>query len=86
MEILLRLQSYKSCVVNVIHTYKGTVQPLFIDFEKTCDSTRNKIFYNILSELGVSLKLVRLIKMCLNQTYSKVLINICLMHFLFRMI
>jgi hypothetical protein len=27
--------------------------------------------YNILVELGVSMKLVRLIKMCLNETYSK---------------
>jgi hypothetical protein len=28
--------------------------------------------YNILIEFGVSMKLVRLIKMCLNETYSKV--------------
>jgi hypothetical protein len=28
--------------------------------------------YNILIEFGVSMKLLRLIKMCLNETYSKV--------------
>jgi hypothetical protein len=28
--------------------------------------------YDILIELGVSMKLVRLFKMCLNETYSKV--------------
>jgi hypothetical protein len=28
--------------------------------------------YNILIEFGVTIKLVRLIKMCLNETYSKV--------------
>jgi hypothetical protein len=28
--------------------------------------------YNILIEFGIPLKLVRLIKMCLNETYSKV--------------
>jgi hypothetical protein len=28
--------------------------------------------YNILIEFGVPMKLVRLIKMCLNETYSKV--------------
>jgi len=30
------------------------------------------VSYNILTEFGVPKKLVRLIKMCLNQTYSKV--------------
>jgi hypothetical protein len=28
--------------------------------------------YNILIEVGVPMKLIRLIKMCLNETYSKV--------------
>jgi hypothetical protein len=31
--------------------------------------------YNILIEFGVSVKLVRLIKICLNETYSKVCIG-----------
>jgi hypothetical protein len=31
--------------------------------------------YNILIEFGISMKLVRLIKMCLNETYSKVRIG-----------
>jgi hypothetical protein len=31
--------------------------------------------YNILMEFGVPMKLVRLIKMCLNETYSKVRIG-----------
>jgi hypothetical protein len=31
--------------------------------------------YNILKEFGVPLKLVRLIKMCLNETYGKVRIG-----------
>jgi hypothetical protein len=31
--------------------------------------------YNILIEFGVPMKLVRLIKMCLNETYSKVRIR-----------
>jgi hypothetical protein len=33
---------------------------------------REKFFYNILLEFGVPKKLVRLIKLCLNETYSKV--------------
>jgi hypothetical protein len=36
---------------------------------------RREVLYNILMELGVPMKLVRLIKMCLNETYSKVCIG-----------
>jgi hypothetical protein len=34
--------------------------------------------YSILIEFGVPMKLVRLIKICLNETYSKVRIGKCL--------
>jgi hypothetical protein len=42
------------------------------------DSVRKEVLYNNLIELGVPMKLVRLIKMCLNETYSKVRIDKCL--------
>jgi hypothetical protein len=43
--------------------------------------------YNILIQFGVPMKLVRLIKMCLNETYSKVLqVNICLIIFPSKMV
>ena len=45
---------------------------LFIDFKKAYDSVRREVLYNILIEFGVPKKLVRLIKMCLNETYSRV--------------
>jgi len=43
---------------------------LFIDLNKTHDLVRREVLYNILIEFGIPMKLVRLIKMCLNETYS----------------
>jgi hypothetical protein len=41
-----------------------TVHQLFIDFKKTNDSVRREvIYYNILIEFGVPMKLLRLMKM-----------------------
>jgi hypothetical protein len=55
--------------------YNGMVLQLFIDFKKAYDSVKREILYNILLEFGVSKKLVRLIKMCLNETYSKLCVG-----------
>jgi hypothetical protein len=52
--------------------YNETVHQLFEDFEEAYDSVMREVLYNILIEFGVSVKLVRLIKMCLNEMYSKV--------------
>jgi hypothetical protein len=52
--------------------YNGTVHQLFIDFKKAYDSVRRVVFYSILIEMGISMKLVRLIKMCLNEMCSKI--------------
>jgi hypothetical protein len=51
------------------------VHQLFTDFKEAYDSIRRKVFYNILLEFGIPKKLVRLIKMCLNETYSKVCVG-----------
>jgi len=48
------------------------VHQLFIDFKKACDSFRREVFNNILIEFGIPMELVRLIKLCLNETYSRV--------------
>jgi hypothetical protein len=55
--------------------YNGTVHQLFIDFKKAYDSVRREALYNILIEFGIPSKLVELIKMCLNETYSGVRIG-----------
>jgi hypothetical protein len=55
--------------------YNGTVHQLFIDFKKAYDSVKREVLYNILLEFGLPKKLVRVIKMSLNKTYSKVRIG-----------
>ena len=48
---------------------------LFINFKKAFDSVMKDILYNILMEFGIPMKLGRLIKMCLNETYSRVQVS-----------
>ena len=52
---------------------------LFIDFKKAYDSVRREVLYNILIEFGIPMKLVRLIKVCLTETYCRVWVgkNLC---------
>jgi hypothetical protein len=55
--------------------YNGTVHQLLTDFKKAYNSVRKEVLYNILVEFGIPRKLVGLIKMCLNETYSIVRID-----------
>jgi hypothetical protein len=52
--------------------HNGMVHRLFIDFKIAYDSVKREVLYNIVLEFGIPKKLVRLIKMCLSETYSKV--------------
>jgi hypothetical protein len=49
--------------------YSDSIHQLFIDFKKAHDLVRKELLYSILIVFGVSMKLVGLIKMCLNETY-----------------
>jgi hypothetical protein len=60
------------------------VHQLFTDFKKTYDSFKRKTLNNILIEFGIPMKLIMLIKMCLNETYNKVCISKHLINFLFK--
>jgi hypothetical protein len=55
--------------------YNRMVHQLFIDSKKAYDSIKREILYNNLLEFGIPKKIVRIIKMCLNETYSKVCIG-----------
>jgi hypothetical protein len=48
------------------------VRQLFVDFRNADDSVRREVLYNILIEFGIPTKLVRLIKVCVPETYSRV--------------
>jgi len=50
----------------------AAVHQIFIDLKKAYDSVRREVLYNILSEYSIPMKLVRQIKMCLNETCSRV--------------
>jgi len=71
-----KLTDHIFCIRQVLEKkweFSGTLYQLFIDFE-VCDSQERSI-HSILIEFGMHMELVRLIKMYLNETYSKVLIG-----------
>ena len=51
------------------------VHQLFIVLKKAYDSVRREILFNILTELGVYMELVRLIQICLTETCSRVQVS-----------
>jgi hypothetical protein len=67
-QLLIRFSAFSSDIGKKV----GVHQQLFIDFKKAYDSVRREVLYNILTEFGIPIKFVRLIEMCLNETYSKV--------------
>jgi hypothetical protein len=66
------------CICQILEIkweYYESVHQLFIGFKKAYDSVRRDVLYNVVIEFGVPMKLVRLIKLCLSETYSKVCIG-----------
>jgi len=60
------------CICQILEKkweYNEAVHQLFIDFKKAYDSVWKEVLYNNLIEFGIPMKLVRLIKMCLIETY-----------------
>ena len=76
------------CVCQILEEkweYNEAVHQLFIDFKKACDSVRREVLCNVLVQFGIHMKLVRLIKMCLTEMYSRVRVGKNLLD-MFRMV
>jgi len=52
--------------------YNEAVHHLFMDLKQAYDSVRKEVLYNIHNKFDIPMKLVRLIKMCPNETHSRV--------------
>jgi len=66
------------CICHILEKkweYNEAVRQLFMDFKTACDSVTREVFYSILIVFGIPVKLVRLIKICLNETLSRVCIG-----------
>jgi len=66
---------YIFCIHQILEKkweYNEPVHQLFIDFKEAYDSVRMEVLYKILIEFCIPRKLVRLIKMSLTETYSRV--------------
>jgi hypothetical protein len=66
---------YVFCIRQILQKkwkYHEAVHQLYADFKKAYDSVRREVLYNILIGYGITTELVRLTKMCLNETYNRV--------------
>jgi hypothetical protein len=74
MNIIDHLQIRSFTFVRYWRKNGGTTRQ-YNSFKKPYDSVRREVLYNILIEFGIPMKLVKLIKLCLNESYSKVRIG-----------
>jgi hypothetical protein len=80
-------QLFSSYIIQILEKnleYNDTLHQLFTDFKTANYSVRMEVLFNILIEFGIHRKLVGLIQMCLNETYSTSRIGkVCMKSFLF---
>ena len=63
------------CICQILEKkreFSEALHQLFVDSKKANDLVRREVLYNILTEFGIPTKLVRLIKMCLIESFSRV--------------
>jgi hypothetical protein len=67
--------NYIFCICQILEKKwenSEAVHQLYTDFKKAYNSLRSDVLYNIFTEFGIPIKLLRLMKMYLNETYSRV--------------
>jgi hypothetical protein len=69
---IYKINSINIYIYIYIYLEREREHQLFIDFKKAYDSVRREVLYDVLIKFGVPMKLVSLIKVCSNETYSKV--------------
>jgi hypothetical protein len=69
-QVLIIFSAFVKCVKQKWE-YSEALHQLFIDSKKAYDSVRREVLYNFLIEFVIPMKLVRLKKMCLNETDSR---------------
>jgi hypothetical protein len=68
-QLLIIYSSFVEYLKNKCKYNEEAVLHLFIDFRKSYDSVRGEVLCNILIEFDIPMKLVRLIKVCPNETH-----------------
>ena len=66
------------CIRQILETKWKYIEALYqfiIDYKKAYDYVRKEVLYSILIECDIPMKLVRLLKMCLTETYSRVRVD-----------
>ena len=71
-QVLIIYSSFVKYVLGRPREHNKAVHQLFIDFKRTYDPFRREVLYNILTEFVIPMKLARPIKMCLNETGSRI--------------
>ena len=61
------------CKFNIHYIMKQCISSLWTS--RKLHSVRKEVLYNILIQFGIPMKLERLIKMCLTETYSRIWVD-----------
>jgi len=73
--VWISTQHHIFCIHQILEKkweYNGAVDRIFVYCKKAYDSVTRKVLCNILIQFGTPMKMVKLIKMSLNETYCRV--------------